>query len=598
MMNEVIPLTLKELFNDIDQYVIPIYQREYAWGYKEINQLIDDINDARNSKTENYYIGSLVVFDKGFNKYDVIDGQQRYTTLCILIAVLKNDFHKLVNDSMKVSLGFEARDVSTKTLRSLYENGADNNKKNAEDSMIFAYDDIKIKLKELEEKQGGLNDFFAYFQENVCLLRVKVPSGTDVSSYFEIMNNRGEQLEKHEILKPSLMSYLTKDEQKTFAKIWDYCADMNCHIQRKFSIDQSSEISDKEILFDYYTKLFKCGVENSENSENLKDILKKPLRYDNKLYHKNQDDSVKSIIDFPNFLLHVLSISIENGKLIIKDKSESVSLDDKKLIESFDKVEWNECTVKSFSEVLLKCRSLFDKYLIKRSAEKEWRLEQIFIDQGQRKLKNTFADEEINKEVIMAISMLEVSFYSNNYKNWLKKVLSWLYNQKNIVPHDYCNFLQEIRTEVIHGYFESFDGLNKSLDKGTSVNRFVFNLLDYLIWNEDRNDYNDFHFSYKNSIEHHYPQNPFESEGMNSKKINDNDLNGGCDNFGNLCLVSGSENSRLSNRLPTEKKGHKPSSLKQKLMMKYDVWDNTEVGLENIKSHREKMIGLLKTCYD
>jgi uncharacterized protein with ParB-like and HNH nuclease domain len=66
MMNEVIPLTLKELFNDIDQYVIPIYQREYAWGYKEINQLIDDINDARNSKTENYYIGSLVVFDKGF----------------------------------------------------------------------------------------------------------------------------------------------------------------------------------------------------------------------------------------------------------------------------------------------------------------------------------------------------------------------------------------------------------------------------------------------------------------------------------------------------------------------------------------------------
>jgi hypothetical protein len=536
--------------------------------------------------------------EKGFNKYDVIDGQQRYTTLCILIAVLKNDFHKLVNDSMKVSLGFEARDVSTKTLRSLYENGADNNKKNAEDSMIFAYDDIKIKLKELEEKQGGLNDFFAYFQENVCLLRVKVPSGTDVSSYFEIMNNRGEQLEKHEILKPSLMSYLTKDEQKTFAKIWDYCADMNCHIQRKFSIDQSSEISDKEILFDYYTKLFKCGVENSENSENLKDILKKPLRYDNKLYHKNQDDSVKSIIDFPNFLLHVLSISIEDGKLIIKDKSESVSLDDKKLIESFDKVEWNECTVKSFSEVLLKCRSLFDKYLIKRSAEKEWRLEQIFIDQGQRKLKNTFADEEINKEVIMAISMLEVSFYSNNYKNWLKKVLSWLYNQKNIVPHDYCNFLQEIRTEVIHGYFESFDGLNKSLDKGTSVNRFVFNLLDYLIWNEDRNDYNDFHFSYKNSIEHHYPQNPFESEGMNSKKINDNDLNGGCDNFGNLCLVSGSENSRLSNRLPTEKKGHKPSSLKQKLMMKYDVWDNTEVGLENIKSHREKMIGLLKTCYD
>lgn len=81
MVEELKILGEQVIFNTDAHYVIPRYQRAYAWEDKEIEQLIDDINDINAS--ENYYIGSLVVSKvKGkFETYEVVDGQQRLTTL-------------------------------------------------------------------------------------------------------------------------------------------------------------------------------------------------------------------------------------------------------------------------------------------------------------------------------------------------------------------------------------------------------------------------------------------------------------------------------------------------------------------------------------
>lgn len=77
---------IKDIINNA-KYTIPMYQRNYAWEDKEILQLIDDVLDyqKKSENNENYYIGSLILYyqqDKGF--YEVIDGQQRLTTLTIL----------------------------------------------------------------------------------------------------------------------------------------------------------------------------------------------------------------------------------------------------------------------------------------------------------------------------------------------------------------------------------------------------------------------------------------------------------------------------------------------------------------------------------
>lgn len=96
---------IQNLFDLNDEYLIPIYQRNYAWQEAQIVQLVEDIADyaemnKNNEVKKTYYIGTIVVFEKiknGKTIYETIDGQQRLTTLSILLSVLKNNFNMKIN---------------------------------------------------------------------------------------------------------------------------------------------------------------------------------------------------------------------------------------------------------------------------------------------------------------------------------------------------------------------------------------------------------------------------------------------------------------------------------------------------------------------
>ena len=83
------------------------------------------------------------------------------------------------------------------------------------------------------------------------------------------------------------------------------------------------------------------------------------------------------------------------------------------------------------------------------------------------------------------------------------------------------------------------------LDRGTAVENFVFNCLDYLLWKERREGYKNFKFTFRSSVEHFYPQHPERKDS----KMDEETL----DNFGNLCLISARRNSGLSNHMPIVK---------------------------------------------
>lgn len=91
--NNIAQLTVREFLSE-GKYVIPIYQRNYDWGERETLQLLEDISDyAKNNNSQNYYIGSAVVFVRTVNGetyFETIDGQQRLTTLTILVSLLKH----------------------------------------------------------------------------------------------------------------------------------------------------------------------------------------------------------------------------------------------------------------------------------------------------------------------------------------------------------------------------------------------------------------------------------------------------------------------------------------------------------------------------
>lgn len=210
MIQELRILDDETLFDKEAHYVIPRYQRAYAWEDKEIVQLIDDINDS----VGDYYIGSLVVAKvKGREeRYEVVDGQQRLTTLYLLLNYLVS--HNGLEGEVGKTLSFDCRPNSNYTLEHVQDLLSD------EKSLIGDEDRLEQSIlngiKAIDQKfmLGAIDvDAFVERLKMVILYRIEVPEHTDLNRYFEIMNTRGEQLEQHDILKAQLMGYLSNRKE-------------------------------------------------------------------------------------------------------------------------------------------------------------------------------------------------------------------------------------------------------------------------------------------------------------------------------------------------------------------------------------------------
>ena len=129
---------LNEIFVSNVHYVIPRYQRAYAWEDKEIEQLIDDICDFDLSR--NYYIGSLIVSkvkDKP-ETYEVVDGQQRLTTIYLLLQYLV--YTKALDGKIGQTLSFACRtnsDYTLSNIQKILKGDIDSNNKESIESSIF-----------------------------------------------------------------------------------------------------------------------------------------------------------------------------------------------------------------------------------------------------------------------------------------------------------------------------------------------------------------------------------------------------------------------------------------------------------------------------
>lgn len=339
MANKVDEITiigpLGNIFDTECKYVIPLYQRAFAWEEKQLTQLIEDIDDIADDS--NYYIGSLIVARQG-DCFEVVDGQQRLTSLYLLMSCLGVE--------LKPTLSFACRDKSNYTLGKIQEI-IDGNRSKFDIDRIEAglYQGIKILEEKLENGGIDRNDFLKKL-EKVVIYRIEVPENTDLNHYFEIMNTRGEQLEQHDILKATLMSYLPNDNEKAiFAKIWDACSDMTGYVQMHFNVRL------REWIFGYDWQELPSGRwENLKNPDVLSsdegdgfcivDIVKKDFRvsFDEMIDEDNTRVRFESIIEFPYFLMHVLKVFVRlNSVTGGESKRELLNelLDDKKLIDSF-----------------------------------------------------------------------------------------------------------------------------------------------------------------------------------------------------------------------------------------------------------------------
>lgn len=571
-------------------YIVPIYQRNYAWGEMQIEQLIEDILGS----SKDYFLGNLIVNQTDHHVYEVIDGQQRLTTLFLLENYLGMRF---AHDALK----FEARDKSNRTLSML--NKGDNEELLEELSSGEILNGYQIIQNYFQTRRIDKNELSKKL-ENVFLVRVQVPQDIDLNHYFEIMNTRGEQLELHEIAKAKFLEVLeTKHDKKTAALIWDKCADMDSYIQMNFdtTVRKALFTNDWTSLKDSMNNFdsIKTTVPTDEDDNTavpLIDILKeRKLRNTSGSNDEEETERFESTISFPNFLLQVNTV-------IAKLAEEDSTLDDKHFLDNLSWA-WSDAEkAKNFLYHMLKCRVLFDKYILKREYAKNYKEEgrwsllrlEKYSDSDNKRAKpkyvGTYGDDDSqnNKQIRTLQSCLRITYTSPKTMHWISLVLT------KLLADESCNMIKILEdyciTKIKKSEFEQRSGFE--------FERIVFTYLDYLLYKDGYSYLNkqliqpmrdDWQFQFRSSIEHFYPQNPAEGKIWEPK-----DLHG----FGNLALITVSGNSRFSNISPEGKTSTFEKvinqSLKLKIMSELVNLDDKKWTEEKASEHKEEMFKILK----
>ena len=517
--------------------MIPVYQRNYAWEEDEISALVKDVYDSykKNSKAP-YYIGTLVTFKRGDNVYEVIDGQQRLTTIYIILKVLKEK-------EIRNKLTYGARKISATTIENLgsYPNLGDEFDSGIRNGYKFAEKAISTIVSKVD-----FDDFKQYFLHYVHIIRYKVPKDVDLNHYFEVMNSRGEQLEKHEIVKSILCQEL-KEEIPTFCRVWEACSEMNIYIQQAFKEEKVFGENYDNFTINSFSDIPKSEIsENSENSENsykkvkISKLLDELINDDKSSIEQN--DKFQPIIDFPNFLLIVLKVTLIMN---IKDFNPTdFTLDDKELLNEFGKALSHFSGKNASSKLsgkadfarlflfnLLKARYFLDNYIIHHSnndkelsGDNPWKLQYYHVEKNDNKKKieypKNYVDSDIQDELVHLLSMFEVTFTAKQRKNYLFYCMMFLFEKPELKAEEYLSFLQDLankyffdvylnsaclneRNQPVPNAFDSIillgKGLNRNLKSSdmplyrnefiniykqgsADIPLFVFNFTDYKLW--------------------------------------------------------------------------------------------------------------------
>lgn len=619
-MNNILPLkeqSISQIYLESQEsktYMIPVYQRNYAWEEDEITTLIKDVCDSMDKSFDApYFIGTLVTYKRGDSEYEVIDGQQRLTTIYIILKAL--GFKELKN-----KLTYGARRISASTIQKL------DKYPNLGDEIDFGIQNgYKYAAKALDEIVGDSKRemFKEYFLQKVHLIHYNVPKDVDLNHYFEVMNSRGEQLEKHEIVKSTLSQHLKdKAEMATFSRIWEACSEMNMYIQQAFNEEKVFGSHLHNLTIDSFEEI--PTQNESEGKATIMELLQQTTDKAVDVTEKEQIDRFQPIIDFPNFLLIVLKIT----RMSEPDfEPTSFTLDDKELLVEFPKALYNADDKADFARRfvfnLLKTKFLLDNYIVHHSlGDKElsgdnpWKL-QVYTRENRKGYPKNLAEKpDAQDELVHLLSMFEVTFTPKQRKNYLFYCLQYLFRCDSFKDTDYLSFLRNMADKYFYDVYLASGCLNERnqprpnafdstllRDGKLCVTRddrevenyktefcniyqqgradvplFVFNYTDYRLWrkyaetlrgskfkkesNERKNffdelgcsdfeldPFNNFYFSRTRKSLEHYYPQAKAGEG---KPISTKDIN--C--FGNFAMIGAEANSSGSDWAPKTKLDH------------------------------------------
>lgn len=280
-------LSIKQLFGNTDAlYQIPRYQRPYSWGDEQLEKLWYDLLEAQENDP-NYFLGSIITAkpEESSSYLDIVDGQQRLTTLTILLCVFRDLYPeinnnildedpfavdiKIVNSSIKFNDRFQRLRLRTHSnhqseFENLILNGNTlecNNKPTKKD--LKKEEDPKFKFKntvhffiqkltELGNEKSGL--LLNYIFNNVKVIRIDCQSVSFAIKLFQVLNNRGLELSNSDLIKSFLISKiqkkydsdneLRKQKEDQFIDDWKRCETYANHTE--------TSMNEFFVIYEYY----------------------------------------------------------------------------------------------------------------------------------------------------------------------------------------------------------------------------------------------------------------------------------------------------------------------------------------------------------
>lgn len=222
-------------------YDVPDYQREYVWEEKEVNQLLEDIFDEyEEDPKKEYFIGSTVTLKTGENNFDLIDGQQRTTTLFLLACAFRNA-HKnhgsaatTFDNALRFTSFNENGEITRNRIALQYLSTNDvidsvidgkrltGGLNQSGKRIINALEIIEFFLEtRFKNDLEGLKKFWFYCYSKVKFIQIETSDISRALKIFETINERGVGLNSMDLLKNLLFRQAKTSEFPAIKTEWE-----------------------------------------------------------------------------------------------------------------------------------------------------------------------------------------------------------------------------------------------------------------------------------------------------------------------------------------------------------------------------------------
>ncbi|WP_158226586.1 DUF262 domain-containing protein [Pseudomonas congelans] len=630
---------------------IPCYQRPYVWASDDVETLLEQIilaseRDADDQPAQaHYFFGTVLTSEvvPGSTSdaaivYELIDGQQRMTTLMVLALALcslmpSSPLRSLVVLGNAPRLTFNIREEVQSRLSAWVGLTADiepDEKEVSNPYLMHLSAARKVacdRLKRLQAKGGeqALQRVGDYLFNHVTWVNNVMPAGMDLNKLFATLNTSGLQLEQTDILKARLMKRI-KQNRATYEGIWQACEDMGNYFEKNlrdvfagthWGALRFNDLADHS--FDHFT--LERPADGYAKGRTISEIRSMKVKDEAVEVPREKDEArYQSVVSFGLLLMHAFRIYryTQNRRDI------GSRLNDSNLNECFSGFVETATAAQSkeFMECLWNVRFQFDRWVVKwvRLGEEDERTLRLSTINNRSKGNGPgWRTVTLDTSDLSQLQSMRYLTGERSAQYWLTPFLGRLVDSPDMKEHQVLALLEQIDNQLSLTEMTQKEASYRLLSSdtaepvsiattlaylkepnGTSFEHYWFQKLEYILWRErstfnwlDLEKLHLYRITSKNSVEHVHPQNE-----EFRRTLPDELLHG----FGNLVLLSPGENSSYSNLAVLKKQAAfrakpKYDSLKLAHMFhvlgKGDNW-----GQDQINEHALAMLSLIETHYD